>query len=29
MWKRDGGITSKDMACFMDRRPDPNIDIGL
>lgn len=29
MWKRDGGITSKDMACFMDRRPDPNIDIAL
>ncbi|GMK58365.1 hypothetical protein CspeluHIS016_0503970 [Cutaneotrichosporon spelunceum] len=29
MWKRDGGIASRDMACYMDRRPDPNVDVAL
>ncbi|BEI86004.1 hypothetical protein CcaverHIS002_0602910 [Cutaneotrichosporon cavernicola] len=29
MWKRSGGIASKDLACFMDRRRDPSVDVAL
>ncbi|BEJ16841.1 hypothetical protein CspHIS471_0602420 [Cutaneotrichosporon sp. HIS471] len=29
MWKRAGGIASKDLACYMDRRGDPSVDVAL